>query len=152
MTPPADSAACGFPPVCFSHVNCDTIQPFRDCHPLIGRFVGRPRVNLALAAALRSCSFSPHLRVVHNMLNFILAPVVVHTQLFLSSYCVLCFILHSLINKTCACNLRFSRSLCRNCNYRGSICSALCFEHTVRSDDHLCHGLSGRHLHPTLAV
>ena len=59
---------------------------------------------------------------------------------------VLCFTLLSLINKTRARNLRFARSLCRNCNHtyhRGSICSALCFEHTVRSDDHLCHGLSG---------
>ena len=65
---------------------------------------------------------------------------------------VLCFTLLSLINKTCACNLPFARSLCRNCNYRGSICSALCFEHTVRSDDHLCHGLSGSRLHPTLAI
>jgi hypothetical protein len=94
FTPPADSAASGFPPVCFSHTNHDTILPFRDCRPPIGRFVGRPRVNSALAAAhrplpmLHSCSFSPQLRVVHDMLNFILAPVVVHTRLFQSSYCV----------------------------------------------------------------
>ena len=65
ITPPADSAASGFLPVCFSHTNHDTILPFRDCRPPIGQFVGRLRVNSALAAAHRplpmlcSCSFSP---------------------------------------------------------------------------------------------
>ena len=96
ITPPADSAASGFPPVCFSHTNHDTIFPFRDCRPPIGRFVGHLRVNSALAAAhrplpmLRSAHSrrSPQLHVVRNMLNFILAPVVVHTRLFRSSYCV----------------------------------------------------------------
>ena len=71
---------------------------------------------------------------------------------------VLCFTLLFLINETRARNLRVARALCRNCNYRGYICSALCFEYTVRSDDHLCHGLSGLcepapcSIRPTLAI
>ena len=98
-----------------------------------------------------------------RLAQFYFGPSCGSTQLFQSFYCVflscvfvlaaffccpelLFYVSHCflyLINKTRAHNLCFAQSHCCNCNYRGSICSGICFEYTVHSNDHLCHQLSG---------